>query len=149
MGTTAIWCFIEGTEICVTYNLFKRLLSRCGFSNDGLSVTEILEEYIKTQGIKKVIGNVESLFELCLRNIPDTENCKLLPKPLQILLQTPKGSCYNCCKKYYVNAYFELWDSFHTQVFASLEEKLYNQIKNSNCHFIFCFCSYNCFKHQV
>ena len=74
MGTSAIKCFIVGTKIPVLIQNFKCLLSRCGFSNDGLSVEEILEEYMKTQGLKKVIGNVESLFELCLRNTPGKSN---------------------------------------------------------------------------
>ena len=49
---------------------------RCGYSNIGQSPAEILEEYVKIQEFKPVIGKVESLLELCLRNAPGINSFK-------------------------------------------------------------------------
>ncbi|CAB4001431.1 Leucine-rich repeat-containing 28 [Paramuricea clavata] len=120
-----------------------------GSSNVGQSVVEILAEYSNIQEFRKVMGNVVTLLELCLRNAPDTKQQELLPKPLQTLLKTPKGCCHLCSQRYYVNAFFETCDSLYSQVLTLIQDKLYTQIKDSNCYFIFCFCSYNCFKEFV
>ncbi|XP_028406981.1 plant intracellular Ras-group-related LRR protein 7-like isoform X2 [Dendronephthya gigantea] len=126
-------------------NLQTLGMQGCGSKHFGKSNQEILEHYLKLQGMKNIVGNVLPLLELCLRKAPQMKH-ELLPKMLQTFLETPKGHCYFCKQRYYLNAFFQLCNSLETQLVTLMEDKLFCQIDKTNCCFVFCFCSYNCFE---
>jgi hypothetical protein len=66
-------------------NYGTMLFSRCGSSNVGQSVVEILAEYSKIQEFRKVMGNVITLLELCLRNAPGKNIYNIINFHLKII----------------------------------------------------------------
>ena len=79
----------------------------------------------------------------------ETKQQELLPKSLQTALRTPKGCCNHCKKRYYMNAFFTIYDNIAIYTETLMEDKLWKQIKNTACYFIFSYCSYNCLKRSL